>query len=99
MQKNKSIMVDFVANSLSNGPNFWNILHHIPKKMLPNELKVVDQVFNQQHLLDLAKVSLLLEFCQFKLCMFRSKCSLNTSMIKMPISQQDLDHYSEITLM
>lgn len=49
-------MTEFVANELQKGPNFWNILHKIPQKMLPNELKIVDHVFSQQHLLDLAKV-------------------------------------------
>lgn len=49
-------MTNFVANSLPKGPNFWNILNRIPQKMIPNELKVVDHVFNQEHLLNLAKV-------------------------------------------
>lgn len=55
-------MSNFIANSLQNGPNFWNILHRIPKQMIPHELKIVDQVFSQQHLLDLAKVEMLSKY-------------------------------------
>jgi hypothetical protein len=56
MKGNKNDLAAFVAKAIPHGPNFWNLLHRIPEKTLPKELKIVDYVFNQQHLLDLAKV-------------------------------------------